>query len=119
LQGVVGLLLGLCAWSPAEPSSPVSPGLLARADAEGSVRVIVSLRLPAGATPDAETIQRASRSLLQEIAGTRHRVVRTYDTLPLVALEASAETLRALAALPSVLAVEEDTVVRPQGGVVR
>jgi hypothetical protein len=117
--GIAGLLVVLHAGAPAEGSSPVSPDLLARAGAEGSVRVIVSLRLAPGVAPDAEAIRRASGALLQEIAGTRHQVVRTYETVPLVALDASVETLRALAASPRVLAVEPDAVVRPQGAPAR
>jgi hypothetical protein len=116
--GIAGLLVVLYAGTPSE-GSPVSPDLLARATAEGSVRVIVSLRLAPGAAPDAETIRRESDALLQEIAGTRHQVVRTYETVPLVALDASVETLRALAASARVLAVEPDAVVRPQGAPAR
>ena len=104
----------LLAMVPAAGSGgTVAPGLLARAAAEGAVRVIVGLRLPAGATADVAAIAGVRAAVLRAIAGTRHRVVRTYDTIPFVALEASVETLQALAAAPEVSSVEEDALARP------
>ncbi len=49
-----------------------------------------------------------------EVAGTRYRVARDLVGLPALGIEASADTLRALAASPRVERVTEDERRRPQ-----
>jgi hypothetical protein len=92
----------------------VPRALLERATVEGAVRVIVGFRLSPGEAGDATAIARARAAVLQAVAGTRHRVLRAYGPIPFVALEASPEALRALAASLDVGSVEADAVVRPQ-----
>jgi hypothetical protein len=93
----------------------VSPELFAKAAAEGVLRVIVHLRLTPG-QEDARhrAIEAARESALREISHTSHRVIRTYEAIPLLALEVSTETLRVLASSPSVGWVEEDSLAAPQ-----
>jgi len=90
----------------------VSESLLARARALGQVRVIVTLRVPAGAP--VSDVEAAKRAVLSAIAGTSHRVVRELGRLPQLVLEASEDTLRVLAGLPDVLRVDESLPSRPQ-----
>lgn len=106
---ITGGMVGSGAAGPAVP-----PELLERASAEGAVRVIVGFRLPSGVAPDAQAIAAARETVLRQVAGTRYRMVRAYETIPFVALEASPETLRALAASPDVSSVQEDALARPQ-----
>jgi hypothetical protein len=103
---------GMAGSGAAGPAVP--PELVERASAEGTVRVIVGFRLPPGATADAAAIATAREAVLRQVAGTRHRVLRAYETIPFVALEASPEALRALAASPDVSSVQEDALARPQ-----
>ena len=83
----------------------VAPALLAKAQTQGTVLVIVTLRVAAGATPD--TVAAAKAALLSEIAATRHRVVRELGGLPQIALEASETTLRRLGASALVERIDE------------
>lgn len=101
--------LALAAGASAAPIVP--PALLAKAAAAGSVRVLAQLRVEPNA--DADEIDRVKQAVLAEIAGTPHRVTRMLDRLPTLALDASAETLRALAASQHVRAVREDAPRRP------
>jgi hypothetical protein len=89
----------------ASPGPAVSADLLAKARSQGTVLVIVTLRVPAGAP--AATIQAAKQAVLTEIASTRHRVVRELAGLPQIALEASDDALRILGASPHVLRIDE------------
>jgi hypothetical protein len=89
----------------------LTPELLARAQAEGMVRVIVTLRVPAGATDAA--IEVVKQTVLAEIAPTRHRVVHALPNFPQLVLDASDDTLRALGASPNVLRIEEPILDRP------
>ena len=74
--------------------------LLAQAREHGSVQVIVTLRVPAGASPDA--IETVKRGALADMAGHPHRVVRNLGRLPQLVVDASEGALRALAASPHV-----------------
>lgn len=85
--------------------------LLDKAREQGSVLVVVTLRAPAEADP--ATIQTVKDAVLAEIAATRHRVVRALGTLPQVVLEASEDTVRALAASPNVIRIDESVPRRP------
>jgi hypothetical protein len=92
-----------CAGSSQAPG--VAPELSGKAQARGVVLVIVTLRVPAGASP--ATIAAVKQSVIAEIASTRHRVVRELAGLPQIALEASDDTLRILGASPNVLRIDE------------
>ena len=92
-----------CAVAP-DPRAMVSDELLAQAREHGSVQVIVTLRVPQGAS--AEAIEAAKRAVLADIAGHPHRVVRHLGRLPQLVVEASEAALRALAASPHVERVD-------------
>jgi hypothetical protein len=95
----------------ASAQGPVAPDLLDKALRQGSVLVIVTLRIPPGASPAA--IETAKQSLRGEIATTRHRVVRELAGLPQIVLEASDDTLRVLNASATVLRIDESTPAPP------
>jgi hypothetical protein len=95
----------------ASPAPGVAPDLLDKAQVQGLVLVIVTVRVPEGASPAA--IAAAKKAVLAEIASTRHRVVRELAGLPQIALEASAATLRALGASPSVARIDESIAQPP------
>lgn len=86
---------------------------------EARIQVIVRLRFdpPDGAAPDGEPYQAALRAtrerFLAEIQAVPHRVVRTYDTLPLVVLSVAPSDRAPLEKLPSVAGVEEDRLNAP------
>ncbi|HYC22951.1 MAG TPA: hypothetical protein VEI94_09615 [Candidatus Bathyarchaeia archaeon] len=84
------------------------------------MRVIVGLArkaLPEGAL-DTEEKREAQRlaiaatrdALLEELAGTKFKVIRTYGTIPFVALEAGPDALEVLERSGNVVSVEEDRV---------
>lgn len=87
--------------------------------AEGRVQVIVRLRFepPAGQKPDDDGYQaelHATREkFFSELGGIDHRVVRTYDTLPLVVLSIAPAERARVEKLPSVAGVEEDRLNAP------
>src|SRR5437867_458019 len=75
---------------------------------QGSARVLVELRLPAGLGPEGElpapeavaakyqAIARAQADVLSRLAGTHFTTGRQYATVPYLALEIGAEALAAL-----------------------
>jgi hypothetical protein len=85
----------------------------------GQQQVIVRLRFepPEGAAPDSEPYQSALRAtrdrFLVEIDELPHRVVRTYDTLPLVVLSVAPADRATIEKLPSVAGVEDDRLNAP------
>jgi len=82
--------------------------LLKQAEAEGSVRVIVELRVgPQG-------IHAAQDEVLKALQGTPHRVTRRYTQVPFLGLEVSPQALQILSTSPAVLRIQEDQVVAPQ-----
>ena len=97
-----------CAGS--SQASGITPELLGKAQAQGVVLVIVTLRVPEGASP--ETIAAVKQSVIGEVASTRHRVVRLLTGLPQIVLEASGDTLRVLGTSPNVLRIDE-SIPRP------
>lgn len=105
-----------CSSAVERPVTVVSPELLAKAAREGSVRVIVHLRVPSSAQPEVRGsgMVRTREAVLSEISRTRHTVVRTYETVPLLALEVSAEALEVLASSLNVERVQEDELASPQ-----
>jgi hypothetical protein len=102
-------LVGCAVGQSAGPG--VSEDLLAKARAQGVVQVIVTLRVPADAP--AATAEAIKRSVLDAIAGTRHRIVNPLPNFPQIVLEASDDTLRALGASPHVLRIQEPRLSRP------
>ncbi len=95
----------------------VSPELLAKATEHGRVRVIVQLRIAPGPEEGrTRAIERAQDSVLRALAPAPHRLLRRYETLPLLAVEVSPEALRLLAASPDVAGIEEDRLAAPQPG---
>jgi subtilisin family serine protease len=126
---VGAILLGspLPAQSPV-PSSRLLPakdrlaGLANKAQIEGKVRVIVGLdvaftpegRLDArSVTGQREAIEAAQNSLMSSLAGTGALLLAKFEFIPYVALEVDAGVLAKLAALPAVIAIEEDVAVPP------
>jgi hypothetical protein len=109
------LVLGVTACASAgagATSVTIEPALMAEARARGSVRSIVEIRVPAGAT-EAE-IATVKRRVLAHVGRTRHEVVRELPGFPLLVLDASEATLQALIVSPDVLRVSADAVHRPQ-----
>lgn len=98
-----------CAASSQESGSPAP--LLDKARSRGVVLVIVTVRVPAGASP--ADVQAVKQSVRQAIAATRHRIVRELGGLPQMALEASEDTLRVLSASPDVLRIDESVPQPP------
>ena len=109
---MVAVLMLLGAVAAAGPTTVVSRELLEAAAARGAARVVVQLTVPEGAA--AAAIETAKQALWSDLAGTSYRVVRDLPGLPVVVLEASAETLGALAASRHVAHVSGDEVRRPQ-----
>jgi hypothetical protein len=109
LTGVGALLLVTTGW--VTSSTSAEPDLLTKARRHGNVLVIVTLRAPGGAP--ATTTEAIKESVLAEVASTRHRVVRRLTGTPQVVLEASAETVEALIASPTVLRIDESTLAPP------
>jgi len=101
----------------------VPDALHEKASSEGSVRVIVQLRVdtvPEGHLESANAVasQRqgiaARRSeLMIELAVARHRMIREFETIPFVALEVGSDAVSVLKESPNVLGVEEDRLDRP------
>ena len=118
----VVLLVGLAAGRTLAGSVPRA--LVDRAAREGTVRVLVQLQVaakPEGGLASAEAVaaQRtaiaaAQSAVLKELAGTSYRVVRTYETIPFLALEVSLGALQALDESALVMGVEEDRLDSPQ-----
>ncbi len=109
--GWVGLVLEVlqCACGPASfagtVSSPVIDPEVRRGIAEGSVRVIVELRIaamfrPEGELPDPSAVaaQRsaiaaAQGTVLSRLQGTQFTLIHQYDSVPLLALEIGPDAL--------------------------
>ena len=97
--------------------------LAAKADAAGTVRIIVGLDLeftPEGAlrSPQAVSDQRlrigrAQDEVLTGLAGLGAELIASYDFIPFMALAVDATALRSVAALPEVRSIEEDIAVPP------
>jgi subtilisin len=101
----------------APPKTIDSPGLLKKAEDEGSVRVIVGLEAdfePEGKLSQAradeqrQDIEGAREGLRSELEETEFRTMREFETIPYVALEVSPEALEALERSPKVSSIHED-----------
>lgn len=97
--------------------------LVAQAEENGTVRVLVQLDLPFRAEGELETDQAVQAQqasidglqgmVLEAMADTNTAVVATFEYIPYLALEIDADALETLAALPIVAAIEEDVPVPP------
>jgi hypothetical protein len=93
-------------------------------EGKGTVRVLVQLQVatkPEGELTSAhavaaqrQAIATAQSAVLRELVGTSYRVVRTYETIPFLALEVSLDALQALEESALVMGVEEDRLDSPQ-----
>jgi hypothetical protein len=99
----------------AQTVPPTYDELLAKAARQGSLRVIVEVVPDGPAPPTREAIAQAQDRVLQELAGTDHRVLRRFATIPFLGLAVSADALRRLAGSLFVASIREDMVLRPQG----
>jgi hypothetical protein len=109
------MLLAAPGRAAAQVTGPSVEELTTNAERQGALRVIVELRVDSTGPPTGAAIAAAQDSLLDELGGTSHRLIRRYTTVPFIALEVSAEALRRLAGSPRVAGIREDRVLRPQG----
>jgi len=89
----------------ASSESGIAPELLAKARAQGEVRVIVHLRVGAAGSA---AIAAAQDAVLAELASTSYRRGRRYTAIPFMSLSASEAALRRLGESTNVLDVQED-----------
>ncbi|MCH7787561.1 MAG: S8 family serine peptidase, partial [Chloroflexi bacterium] len=131
---VVGLVVALSALMIADVSSAATTApdgprgviladLAAKAQLEGSVRVIVRLNMRSQREGDLPTtqavqeqrqsIQVAQSAVLSELAATSFSVTARFKTIPFIALEVSPDTLAALERSSRILDIQEDAVAYP------
>ena len=107
------------------PNETIVPDALRqKASDEGTVRVIVQLRvsaLPEGELSSAEDVASQRRAIASaqsavqtELAGTSYRVMRIFETIPFLALDVSPGALQALERSALVVGMEEDRLDSPQ-----
>jgi len=123
LVGGAALLVtfGAGAARAATDEAPVIDPDVRAAVAQGPARVLVELRLPApgGGPPSGaasgreQAIAATRRAVLARLAGTSHRLVRQYTSVPLLALEIGADALRTLEGMGDVVARVRAERVRP------
>jgi hypothetical protein len=99
----------------AQVTAPSIDELIAKAERQGTLRVIVEMKLDPPATASAAAIAEAQDRVLEEMAGTNHRVLRRFTTIPFIGLEVSVDALKRLGRSPHVAGIREDMVLRPQG----
>ncbi len=97
--------------------------IAAKAQAEGTVRIIVQLDVPTRpegtlASPLAVSTQRQAitagqAAVLADLTGTNHRVARQFATIPFLALEVGPDALAALEQSSTVVGVTEDGLAAP------
>ena len=130
IRGIVSLALicGLCVNLPApviahaaegERMNSISDEIVTQARRYGSVRVIVQLRIAAGNDDSRERrIIAAQQSLLGELAGVAHRVVRSFTAAPTLVLEASGDALQVLYRSVHVLQIAGNGLAAPMKNVI-
>lgn len=113
----------LAIGAPIATAGEVPQALFDKAAHSGTVRVIVELRV--ATVPEAKIasdqavaaqrsdIAAARAAVLKRLAGTGHRLMREYTTIPFVALEVAPDALAALAASSDVVGVVEDMLLAP------
>jgi len=87
--------------------------LIAKAERQGTLRVIVELKLDPSGTPDRAAIAEAQDLVVAELSGTNHRVLRRFTTVPFIGLEVSPDALRRLRQSPRVIGIREDRLRAP------
>ena len=111
-----GMMLLAAPGRAAAQATPPSMGdLIAKAERQGTLRVIVELKMDSSGPSTRESIAAAQDLVIQELAGTNHRVLRRFTTIPFLGLEVSADALRRLSGSAHVSRIREDMVLRPQG----
>ena len=102
----------------AEP--PVIDPEVRAAVVRGPARVLVELRLPGPSASVADAVSARERAIatarqtvLAGLAGTRHRLVRQYTSIPLLALEIGPDALQALERMGDVVARVRAEQIRP------
>jgi uncharacterized repeat protein (TIGR01451 family) len=118
----IGSAVSVQAISPSQQLDGLQQ-LVAQAQESGSVRVLVQLDLPFRAEGELETDQAVQAQqanidglqgmVLEQMADTNTAVIATFKYIPYLALELDDVALETLAALPSVVAIEEDIPVPP------
>ena len=114
------------AYAGADDRPRVPDAVRDRIQRDGSLRVIVELRLPAGVHQPEGRLRSAAAAVAQRrdiasvqsrvlvrLAATAHRTVHRYRTVPFVALEIDPAALAELEASGEVLRVAEDRLLRP------
>ena len=107
--------------STASSDAPVIDPEVRAAVPRGPTRVVVDLRLPApsasdtgSSVPRTAAITAARDAVLARLTGTTYRLVRRYQTVPLLALEIGPEALGALEAMGDiVIRVRVDRAIPP------
>lgn len=84
--------------------------LCAQAQENGSVRVIVQVDAP---NKNAGAIDNAQTEVLSELPEESVETIHTFDTIPFMALEVSAEAVAELAASDNVVDVKADQILKP------
>jgi hypothetical protein len=107
------MLLAAPGRAAAQATAPSMDDLIAKAERQGTLRVIVELKIDPSGSPSAAAIAEVQDRVLGELAGTNHRVLRRFTTIPFIGLEASADALRRLGGSPSVAGIREDRLRAP------
>lgn len=120
---VQGLAVAPAGAAQASPVAAELQMLAAKAQAKGTMRVIVGVRVATaleGTLPDAAAVEsqrrgiaQAQQALIQRLAGKNVRVVAQFEIIPYMTLEADATALTALTADAAVTSVQEDVAVPP------
>jgi subtilisin len=120
---VQGLAVAPADAAQASPVATELRTLAAKAQAKGTMRVIVGVRattVPEGSLPDSTAVDnqrrgiaQAQQALLQRLAGKNARLIAQFQFIPYLSLEVDAATLTALSADAAVTAVQEDIPVPP------
>jgi len=116
---LVALLAAGCLAACDMPIGAPAPDAPAEGRNVATTQVIVRLRFdaPEGASPDSDAYRAAlvavRDAFLGQLGGIEHRVVRTYDTIPLVVLAIAPADRAAVEKLPSVASVENDRLNAP------
>jgi hypothetical protein len=101
IVATAALLLGGCAMDTGTKTAAAAP-----------VRVLVEIAVPANA-PSATAIGDAQAAVIAALPSTGVRVVRRYESLPVLALEMDPALVPSLLAIPSVMAVKPDRIREP------
>jgi len=120
---VVALVRLLAARGAHAAAGAVPARVLWNAQANGTARVLVRLAVPTRPEASLATVESvdqqrqdiaaAQSAVRADLAGTSHRVLHQYATIPFVAIEASEDALAALERSGQVVAVQQDRLLHP------